>query len=325
MFPALVQTLIKICDSSPPERGSGDAGVLLHSINFEFLVCLEMSTPVFIVTATASNLLQQQDLDSQAAFTIIDGILKNINDLKTEKQFNSLYQNAVQQANDTDIKVPDKIPGQSRQRKVPTGFRDSLRSTTEDQPLQNLEEFYRLKVYNIFLDSLDKEIRRRFKGKDEEKTGKILKSLHSLVLPLNWKAGGDLESSKVQNLEALCKFYGFEKEDKLLTELKVFHSSYTFQKNNLMSTLNCIKENNVHLVFPVMYELLKIFATLPVTTASVERSFSKLKLIKNRLRSLCGEERLFVVMLLSIEKDIPIDNEEVINIFKLIANRRLLL
>ncbi|KAI4816568.1 hypothetical protein KUCAC02_008891 [Chaenocephalus aceratus] len=46
-----------------------------------------------------------------------------------------------------------------------------------------------------------------------------------------------------------------------------------------------------------------LFLTLPVTVATAERSFSKLKLIKNYLRSTMGQERLSGPALLSIESD----------------------
>lgn len=44
--------------------------------------------------------------------------------------------------------------------------------------------------------------------------------------------------------------------------------------------------------------------TIPVSTASAERSFSKLKLIKNYLRNTMGQERLSALAVLSIEADI---------------------
>ncbi len=68
-----------------------------------------------------------------------------------------------------------------------------------------------------------------------------------------------------------------------------------------------------------------MYAKLPVSTSTVERSFSKLKLVKSSLRSLCNEERLSDLLLLSIERDIPINREEVIQIFKKTAERRILL
>ena len=46
---------------------------------------------------------------------------------------------------------------------------------------------------------------------------------------------------------------------------------------------------------------LLLFLTLPVTVASAERSFSKLRLIKNYLRSTIGQDRLLHLALLSIE------------------------
>jgi hypothetical protein len=44
-----------------------------------------------------------------------------------------------------------------------------------------------------------------------------------------------------------------------------------------------------------------LFLTLPVTVASAERSFSKLRLIKSYLRSTMGQDRLRGLALLSIE------------------------
>lgn len=109
---------------------------------------------------------------------------------------------------------------------------------------------------------------------------------------------------------------------------KVFHTSYPCPPPppvNVTKMLSEVKENNVDLVFPNMTELLKTYGTLPVSTATVERSFSKLKLVKTKLCSLCKEERLSDLLLLAIEKDVPINHSYVIYIFQDLANRKLLL
>ena len=46
-----------------------------------------------------------------------------------------------------------------------------------------------------------------------------------------------------------------------------------------------------------------LLLTLPVTVATCERSFSKLKLVKNYLRSTMSEERLSDLAMLSIENE----------------------
>jgi len=60
-----------------------------------------------------------------------------------------------------------------------------------------------------------------------------------------------------------------------------------------------------------------LFLTLPVTVATAERSFSKLKLIKNYLRSTMLQDRLSGLAILSIEneKAKKMDVDELVNIF----------
>ncbi|EZA54577.1 Zinc finger MYM-type protein, partial [Ooceraea biroi] len=69
--------------------------------------------------------------------------------------------------------------------------------------------------------------------------------------------------------------------------------------------------------YPNINVALRIFLTLPVSIASCERSFSKLKLIKNYLRSTMGQERLSSLSILSIEHNIvkDINYDDVIDEF----------
>jgi len=53
--------------------------------------------------------------------------------------------------------------------------------------------------------------------------------------------------------------------------------------------------------FPDVVTALLLFVTLPVTVASAERSFSKLRLINSYLRSTMNQDRLRSLALLSIE------------------------
>lgn len=54
-------------------------------------------------------------------------------------------------------------------------------------------------------------------------------------------------------------------------------------------------------IYPNLEVALRTFLTLPVSIASCERTFSKLKIIKNYLRSSIAQERLSNLSIISIE------------------------
>lgn len=75
--------------------------------------------------------------------------------------------------------------------------------------------------------------------------------------------------------------------------------------------------------YPVITALLQVFATMPVTTATGERSFSALKLLKTFLRSTMSEQRLNGLSHLYINKDLKLNHDHVIDEFGR-NNRRLI-
>ena len=67
--------------------------------------------------------------------------------------------------------------------------------------------------------------------------------------------------------------------------------------------LNKLFVTNLIPSFPALTTLCILFVTLPVTVASAERSFSKLKIIKNYLRSTMRQDRLDELAIISIENE----------------------
>lgn len=68
--------------------------------------------------------------------------------------------------------------------------------------------------------------------------------------------------------------------------------------------LDYIYKENILDLYPNMSIALRLMLTLPVTVASSERSFSKLKLIQTYLRSTMSQERLSALAVLSIEQEV---------------------
>jgi hypothetical protein len=67
------------------------------------------------------------------------------------------------------------------------------------------------------------------------------------------------------------------------------------------------------ITFPAIHCLLHILVTLPVITASTERSFSTLRRLKTYVRNTTSEERLNGLALLQIRRDIRVAVEEVLD------------
>jgi hypothetical protein len=66
---------------------------------------------------------------------------------------------------------------------------------------------------------------------------------------------------------------------------------------------------------PKYFYFLKILATLSVSVATAERSFSTLRRVKSWLRASMAQERLSGLALLNIHKTIDLNVDEIIDIF----------
>lgn len=79
-----------------------------------------------------------------------------------------------------------------------------------------------------------------------------------------------------------------------------------------------------HIVFPLVYRLLKLALVLPVVTATVERAFSAMKIIKSRLRNKIADQLMNDCLITYIEKDVfdCIDNESIMQRFQRMRTRR---
>ena len=79
-----------------------------------------------------------------------------------------------------------------------------------------------------------------------------------------------------------------------------------------------------HTMYDLVYRLVELALVLPVATATVERSFSAMKLIKTDLRNKMGDEFLTDLMVCYIEKEIfaNIENEAIMQRFQEMGPRR---
>ena len=146
-------------------------------------------------------------------------------------------------------------------------------------------------IVNIFIDN----IQNKFSDSEIKPITTIFAMLKDEVLPeVDWR-------KELAIYSELVNFSLLEKE------LKTF---YAFKKrvdfkpkaSSLISELKTLfVANNFQQLYSQIFILLKIYLTLPVTSAGAERSFSVLKRLKNYLRSTMGQDRLSSLAILDIE------------------------
>ena len=96
------------------------------------------------------------------------------------------------------------------------------------------------------------------------------------------------------------------------------------KEQNVPKGLLEILEKVSKIAFPNIFKLLQICSILQILNASAERSFSTPKLIKYALRTTMTEQRLNGLMLTSINRDLGVDFEKLIDTFLNVPkNRRL--
>lgn len=111
----------------------------------------------------------------------------------------------------------------------------------------------------------------------------------------------------IESLNNCIKFYNVDLDDNLKTEINHFYQyikTISSDIDNCSAIAKLLYERNLIDVFPNVYIALRLYFTIPLTNCEAERSFSKLALIKNRLRSTQVEKRLNALTIMSIENDI---------------------
>ena len=90
----------------------------------------------------------------------------------------------------------------------------------------------------------------------------------------------------------------------LCSELHIFSNIVPDTVSSFLDVLRFIYDHGFNTAVPNIAIALRIALIIPITVASGERSFSKLKLIKNYLRTTMTQERLNSLAMISIERDI---------------------
>lgn len=326
--PKQVTTLIKYCETRWVERhdaillfadslkyivlaledlkSQDDKAESLHHCvcNFQFIIALKISEKLLGITKPLSEYLQKQSIDLCSALDAIEKtsiLIQNIRS-NSETEFLKIFNESERIAHTFGVEpaIP-RIVGIQR-------HRTNISCNTP-------EEYFRRSIFLPHLDDFICSLNERF---TEHKT--VLSSLQQVVPKY-------AKSSPFASIKPALEFY---KEDLNSNNFAVLEGEWemwrvkwqneTDEPGSALGTLHLCNPD----FFPNIHVLLQVLSVLPVTTATAERSFSTLKRLKTYLRNHSTDERTTSLALMSIHRNIQIDPNEIIDIFRQ-TNRRIAL
>ena len=196
------------------------------------------------------------------------------------------------------------------------------------RPRRNVEErtyefHYRVEIFYTVVDVHLEELRRRFSETNTE-----LLTCVSCVSPCDRFSAFDQFK-----LVRLAQFYPDDFSDfeiiafehQLANYVLDVQSDEAFQDlKGLGDLCRVMVETKKDITYPLVFRLIKLALILPVSTATVERAFSAMKIVKSRLRNRMCDPFLNDCLVCYIEKDVfdTISNDSIMYRFQKKKNRK---
>lgn len=318
-LPAVLESLEEVANEHSGKRATDAAG-LLNAINFSFIICLVVLENLLHRTKLLSDMLQSPTLDLAAAADLVETLHDELEEERESSSWEALWSKANDMAKELDIPVRlDRKSGRKRQQSsMLHGFETSSTLGQEESP--DSKHDFCVNLYYPVLDHFLAELDSRFSQDNKN----LLRSISAL----------DPRSSKFFNAEAIEPMavqYGVDLSDlavelhqaKRLIQRKESEGIKITTLVQLSSFMSPYKD-----AFPDLCKLLTIAIVLPPTSASCERSFSSMRLIKNYLRSTMTDSRLssLAVLGIHVSRAKSLDMDKIVSKFaKRHDNRKILL
>ena len=269
----------------------------------EFLVLLFVWEKILRAVYAVSKQLQSKSVNLATSAALLGETVDFIRNPRNE--FDSMCDSTKELAKKVGMKVAFK----DTRARTKKRFFDELAS---DYRLETSREKFRVTVVVPVIDTCLGQLNTRF-----ESLQSVIR-IFSFLFPEQLLKLSDSEL-ELQSTE-FVKIYSQDVSNDIGRQVLAFRAcAGTFIKaaENPMNVLNTLLQLDLNACFPDLVTAYFIFLTLPVSVASNERSFSKLKIIKSYLRSVMGQERLSNLGILSIERDrfSEIDRNSIIRSF----------
>ncbi|EEC80664.1 hypothetical protein OsI_23069 [Oryza sativa Indica Group] len=283
--------VLEFVEEDDRDRANRDqaAGLLVYFQYFDFVFYLHLMLTVLIITNTLSLALQRKDQDIVNAVKCVRSTRGHLDDLRRhgwEKLESDVY-NFCDKYDLTKLEMGEVYinPKKPRQK---TGITN--------------KHHYEVDCFNNVIDWLLQELDNCF----NETTSELL------VCSAAFNPRESFRDFKVESLMSLAKLYPNDFSSAELRDLSHHLSLYIadVRENERFSHIETIGylsqkmvETRKHICYPLVYCLLKLVLVLPVATATVERCFSAMKIVKSELRNRMSDDYLSHSLIRYVEKE----------------------
>lgn len=264
---------------------------LLAQIDAEFVYLLHFFSEILGKINKISQQLQKQEVDLGSVTILISSLREYLADMRSSNLIEQYFTKVSELCEKCDI---PSTTTRKRTRKPSRRLDDFIASeTTGQRSFEGLEQscVHHIRIFYEILDCLISELDRRFSKTSCE----IFNGIAALC-------PGQQSFLCEKDLIQFAVAYSVNPDD-LKHEIPLIKKLLTKesqqQPKTMVQFLSLLLPYKA--AFDCLYKLLLIAVTLPVTSASCERSFSKMKLIKTFLRNSMNNDRLSNIALLSIE------------------------
>lgn len=313
-YDILQETFENVNATTQDDYGRKAGGIHILMEKFSTFFGLKLAHLVFSAAEQLSVTLQAKDTTVQDACTAANLAKAFYNRHRELSEFQNFYQKVLAEANDKT--EPPVLP---RYRHAPKRLDDGSQPHRFTSP----EEFYRQHYFQV-MESLSGEITKRF----EQKGFHVASQVESLIID---HSNGTMCEIPEQMKEVYSRDLNWERlkiQLAMLPDLIESHNEdgLPIKKVTTLRTL-CDVLNSSALskkMFSEVHSLLRLYYTLPVTSATAERTFSVLRRMKTYLRSSMTQERLNNAMILHIYKELTdmLDLNEIAEMFVTVNERR---
>jgi hypothetical protein len=313
----VLEVLHDICtDSKMNAETVFGANQLVKQIDFSFLCLLDFWCQILSLIDRENNALQSKNISIDMASRKIQGLVASIQNLR-DIGISGVLKAAATTAE--QIGIESDFPTKRRKKvKLMSLYegKDDFNPTPEKE--------FEMQC-NIVFDSIITQMQWRFESMSKVSsdfdflTGNSLSTSSVDQLKVRASCLANLYHSDLNSLDFQSEIVGFKFQANAMID--------NLETSTPMDLLQLIHKYSLTDAYPNTAIALRIFLTIPVTVASCERSFSKLKLIKNYLRSTMGQERLSSLAIVSIENEVAnsINYDNVINQFATAKARKVAL